>query len=162
MARCFLKYKEKVHLNWPKVIWKDLLIDRSLKFSSSGAQNKFSKQTNCKNAPGLFSYHGLFPYLEDKHLSSQYGEGVEAPITDVGFRVRVRWSISWGQPRRTCLPVWLAGVWRWMGAGWGCGWQRLGGLGNLIRRSWIKTRRQEKYCLMQYKYLQDVVLTRRE
>lgn len=87
-----------------------LTLLRSLEYKSSGGQNNFSKQTNSKDAPGLFPYHRRFLYLEDKHLSSQYGQGVEASVADVGFRVGVGRSISWGQPRWSRLPVRLAGV----------------------------------------------------
>lgn len=97
------------------------------------------KTNTCESAPGLCWYRRLFTYLEDEHLSPQDGEGVEASVTDVGLGVGVGRPVSRGQPRRSRLPVWLAWVWRRVGAGRGCRRQRLGGLGNLIRGSWTKT-----------------------
>lgn len=73
-------------------------------------------------------------YLEDKHLPSQYGQSVKASVADVGLGVGVGRSVPGGQPRRSRLLVWLAGV-GWMGAGWRRRGQWLGGLGNLVRRS---------------------------
>lgn len=85
-------------------------------------------------------FRRLFSYLEDEHLSPQYAQGVEAPIADVGFGIGVGWPVSWGQPRRSRLPVWLAGVWWRMGARRGCCRQRHGGLGKFIRRPCRKPR----------------------
>lgn len=88
---------------------------------------------------GLFPWERRFPYLEDEHLSPQDGQSVKSSIADVGFGVGVGRSIPWRQPRRSRLPVWLAGVRGWMGARRGHCRQRLGRLGKLVRRSWKQT-----------------------
>lgn len=49
-------------------------------------------------------------HLKDKHLSPQYGQGVEAPVADVGFSIGMGRPVPRGKPRRSCLPVWLTGV----------------------------------------------------
>lgn len=103
-----------------------------LQASKMTPQNK----KNLKMPQVCFHTVDPYAYLEDKHLSPKYGEGVEASVADVGFGIGVGWSVSRGQPWRSCLPVWLAGVWGRMGAGRGSRRQRLGGLGNLIRGPW--------------------------
>lgn len=87
----------------------------------------------------FFWHHGLFAYLEDEHLPPQYAQRVEASVADVWLGVGVGRPVPRRQPWRSCLPVWLAGVWGRVGARWRCCRQRLSGLGNLVRRPWKRS-----------------------